>query len=181
MRTRRLGEKTVKEKSIRDAYQVSECIVCRYPARSTRSGGLMKSIITVTDRRSAPQITTGVHGFAEDIGGEFDTLPRYTAFASLTRAEEADGPKGQVAKYSIFMLWRRVFPRDIWEKEYSDSNMASLVSPTRHIARAFAPTTRLTQRRWAQVHDIRFLATHQKPDQRVFDKYKAKLEQKAKQ
>ncbi|THY21764.1 F1F0 ATP synthase assembly protein-like protein Atp11 [Aureobasidium pullulans] len=59
--------------------------------------------------------------------------------------------------------------------------MASLVSPTRHIARAFAPTTRLTQRRWAQVHDIRFLATHQKPDQRVFDKYKAKLEQKAKQ
>jgi ATP synthase F1 complex assembly factor 1 len=59
--------------------------------------------------------------------------------------------------------------------------MASLVSPTRHIARAFAPTTRLTQRRWAQVHDIRFLATHQKPDHRVFDKYKAKLEQKAKQ
>ncbi|KAG9934723.1 hypothetical protein KCU96_g21540, partial [Aureobasidium melanogenum] len=59
--------------------------------------------------------------------------------------------------------------------------MASLVSPTRHIARAFAPTTRLTQRRWAQVHDIRFLATHQKPDQRVLDKYKAKLEQKAKQ
>lgn len=59
--------------------------------------------------------------------------------------------------------------------------MASLVSPTRHIARAFAPTRRLTQRRWAQVHDIRFLATHQKPEQRVFDKYKAKLEQKAKQ
>ncbi|KAH0131026.1 F1F0 ATP synthase assembly protein-like protein Atp11, partial [Aureobasidium melanogenum] len=59
--------------------------------------------------------------------------------------------------------------------------MASLISPTRHIARAFAPTTRLTQRRWAQVHDIRFLATHQKPDQRVLDKYKAKLEQKAKQ
>ncbi|KAI5203089.1 F1F0 ATP synthase assembly protein-like protein Atp11 [Aureobasidium subglaciale] len=59
--------------------------------------------------------------------------------------------------------------------------MASLVSPTRHIARAFAPTRRFTQRRWAQVHDIRFLATHQKPDQRVYDKYKAKLEQKAKQ
>jgi ATP synthase F1 complex assembly factor 1 len=59
--------------------------------------------------------------------------------------------------------------------------MASLISPARHIARAVAPTSRLTQRRWAQVHNLRFLATHQKPDQVVFDKYKAKLEQKAKQ
>ncbi|KAK3192224.1 hypothetical protein K4F52_001854 [Lecanicillium sp. MT-2017a] len=37
----------------------------------------------------------------------------------------------------------------------------------------------LTQRRWAQVHDVRFLTT-QSP-QAVLDKYRAKLDQKAKQ
>ena len=49
---------------------------------------------------------------------------------------------------------------------------------------AFAKTTsqylRGTQRRWAQVHDVRFLVTHREPD-RVTEKYKAKLQQKAKQ
>ena len=37
-----------------------------------------------------------------------------------------------------------------------------------------------SQRRWARVHDVRFLVTHQEPD-RVTEKYKAKLQQKAKQ
>ena len=37
-----------------------------------------------------------------------------------------------------------------------------------------------TQRRWAQVHDVRFLVTHREPD-RVTEKYKAKLQQKAQQ
>ncbi|KAI9756497.1 MAG: hypothetical protein M4579_003836 [Chaenotheca gracillima] len=37
-----------------------------------------------------------------------------------------------------------------------------------------------SQRRWAQVHDLRFLATHREPD-RVVEKYKEKLERKAKE
>lgn len=36
------------------------------------------------------------------------------------------------------------------------------------------------QRRWAQVHDVRFYAAHQRPD-RILDRYKAKLDQKAKE
>lgn len=60
------------------------------------------------------------------------------------------------------------------------ATMASLVSPVRHAVSVSAPLLRLPQRRWAQVHDIRFLATHQKPDKKVLDKYRAKLEQKAK-
>ncbi|KAJ5683581.1 hypothetical protein N7462_006746 [Penicillium macrosclerotiorum] len=36
------------------------------------------------------------------------------------------------------------------------------------------------QRRWAQVHDVRFLASHHDP-KHVLDKYRAKLDQKAKQ
>lgn len=39
---------------------------------------------------------------------------------------------------------------------------------------------RCYQRRWAQVHDVRFLATHQSCD-KVLDKYKEKLERKAKE
>lgn len=44
-------------------------------------------------------------------------------------------------------------------------------------ARAFRASN---QRRWAQVHDVRFLATTQQP-RAVVEKYRAKLEQKAKQ
>jgi ATP synthase F1 complex assembly factor 1 len=36
------------------------------------------------------------------------------------------------------------------------------------------------QRRWAQVHDVRYLASHHDPNH-VFDKYRAKLDQKAKE
>ncbi|KAJ5826030.1 hypothetical protein N7474_003168 [Penicillium riverlandense] len=39
---------------------------------------------------------------------------------------------------------------------------------------------RNTQRRWAQVHDARFLASHHDPNH-VLDKYRSKLDQKAKQ
>jgi len=39
---------------------------------------------------------------------------------------------------------------------------------------------RCYQRRWAQVHDVRFVATHQRPN-KVLDKYKDKLEQRARQ
>lgn len=36
------------------------------------------------------------------------------------------------------------------------------------------------QRRWAQVHDVRLLATHQMPDS-IAERYRDKLSQKAKQ
>ncbi|OXV05622.1 hypothetical protein Egran_06609 [Elaphomyces granulatus] len=39
---------------------------------------------------------------------------------------------------------------------------------------------RAQQRRWAQVHDVRFLATHRDPN-RVLEKYKEKLDRKAKE
>ncbi|KAK6430175.1 hypothetical protein LTR95_013670 [Oleoguttula sp. CCFEE 5521] len=39
---------------------------------------------------------------------------------------------------------------------------------------------RCYQRRWAQVHDVRFVATHQRSD-RVLEKYKEKLERKARE
>jgi len=42
------------------------------------------------------------------------------------------------------------------------------------------PILRSSQRRWAQVHDVRFVATHQQPD-RVLEKYKDKLDRKAKE
>ncbi|KAL4990395.1 ATP11 protein-domain-containing protein [Aspergillus falconensis] len=42
------------------------------------------------------------------------------------------------------------------------------------------PFFRSQQRRWAQVHDVRFLATHHEPNQ-VLERYRLKLNQKAKQ
>jgi len=56
--------------------------------------------------------------------------------------------------------------------------MASFRSPAlRHVVSGAAPYLRATQRRWAQVHDIRFLATQQ--SDRVLEKYKEKLARKA--
>lgn len=59
--------------------------------------------------------------------------------------------------------------------------MSSLASPAlRHI---FTSTTRTlraaNQRRWAQVHDVRFLATTQQP-RAIVEKYRQKLDEKAK-
>ncbi|KAL4920357.1 ATP11 protein-domain-containing protein [Aspergillus aurantiobrunneus] len=48
------------------------------------------------------------------------------------------------------------------------------------LLRSRTPFVRAQQRRWAQVHDVRFLATHRDPNQ-VLDKYRAKLNQKAQQ
>ncbi|KAB8238680.1 ATP11 family protein [Aspergillus alliaceus] len=42
------------------------------------------------------------------------------------------------------------------------------------------PFLRVQQKRWAQVHDVRFLATHHDP-KLVFERYRSKLDQKAKQ
>ncbi|RAH69151.1 ATP11 family protein [Aspergillus aculeatinus CBS 121060] len=48
------------------------------------------------------------------------------------------------------------------------------------LSRSRTSFLRYQQRRWAQVHDVRFLATHHDPKQ-VLDRYKAKLDQKAQQ
>ncbi|KAF5528433.1 Protein ATP11 [Colletotrichum aenigma] len=60
--------------------------------------------------------------------------------------------------------------------------MASCRIPAlRHLVTSSAHAFRASnQRRWAQVHDVRFLATTQQP-RAVVEKYRAKLEQKAKQ
>lgn len=59
--------------------------------------------------------------------------------------------------------------------------MASLRTPLlRHLSRCPLRAPRpLQQRRWAQVHDVRFLTTQQ-PPQAILEKYQAKLNDKAK-
>ncbi|KAL4949911.1 ATP11 protein-domain-containing protein [Aspergillus filifer] len=59
--------------------------------------------------------------------------------------------------------------------------MASFKSQAfQSLLRSRTPFIRSQQRRWAQVHDVRFLATHRDPNQ-VLEKYRSKLDQKAKQ
>ncbi|KAF6818576.1 f1f0 ATP synthase assembly protein [Colletotrichum sojae] len=60
--------------------------------------------------------------------------------------------------------------------------MASCRIPAlRHIVTSSARALRASnQRRWAQVHDVRFLATTQQP-RAVLEKYRAKLDQKARE
>ncbi|KAM0436001.1 hypothetical protein ACHAPT_002893 [Fusarium lateritium] len=60
--------------------------------------------------------------------------------------------------------------------------MASLRIPAlrRLVAAPLRSSRAINQRRWAQVHDIRFLATTQ-PPQAILEKYREKLDQKAKQ
>ncbi|KAF4614401.1 hypothetical protein G7Y89_g15335 [Cudoniella acicularis] len=53
------------------------------------------------------------------------------------------------------------------------------VPALRNIISGAAPYLRTSQRRWAQVHDVRFLATQQ--TDRVFQKYKKKLDKIAKE
>merc|ERR1712225_200401 len=56
--------------------------------------------------------------------------------------------------------------------------MASFRTPAlRHVVSGAAPYLRATQRRWAQVHDVRFLATQQ--SDWIIEKYKEKLAKKA--
>lgn len=59
--------------------------------------------------------------------------------------------------------------------------MASLRTPTlRHFLVRPVPFLRFAQRRWAQVHDVHFVATHRQYESEIVEKYKQKLEQKAK-
>ncbi|KAL9052180.1 MAG: hypothetical protein Q9162_005575 [Coniocarpon cinnabarinum] len=51
-------------------------------------------------------------------------------------------------------------------------------SVSRHLTRRASQTVVAPQRRWARVHDVRFLATQQSQE-RVTDRYKDKLKQKA--
>jgi ATP synthase F1 complex assembly factor 1 len=57
--------------------------------------------------------------------------------------------------------------------------MASLRLPRFHtLLKNNSRLLQAQQRRWAQVHDVRFLATHRDPQQ-ILEKYKDKLQQKA--
>ncbi|MCJ1391124.1 hypothetical protein MMC18_003986 [Xylographa bjoerkii] len=59
--------------------------------------------------------------------------------------------------------------------------MAASRAPTiRNFISSSEPCLRGMQRRWAQVHDVRFLATHREPD-RIMEKYRQKLDKKAKE
>ena len=60
--------------------------------------------------------------------------------------------------------------------------MASARAPALRniVVRASKPSIRGAQRRWAQVNDVRFVATHRQQD-RIVEKYKEKLEKKAKE
>ena len=61
--------------------------------------------------------------------------------------------------------------------------MSALRAPTiRNIIVSSEPCLRSlnVQRRWAQVHDVRFVATHRQPD-KVLEKYREKLDRKAKE
>ena len=53
-------------------------------------------------------------------------------------------------------------------------------TPSRRLPRLALPSTagRFQQRRWAQVHDVRFVATTQAP-RNVAEKYREKLDRKA--
>ncbi|CZR51093.1 related to F1F0-ATPase complex assembly protein ATP11 [Phialocephala subalpina] len=58
--------------------------------------------------------------------------------------------------------------------------MASFRTPAlRYVVSGAAPYLRVTQRRWAQVHDVRFLATQ--PADKILAKYREKLDRKAKE
>lgn len=59
-------------------------------------------------------------------------------------------------------------------------SMSPLRSPTFHSLLRQSPRVLRTQqqRRWAQVHDVRFLATHRDPAQ-ILEKYQEKLRKKA--
>lgn len=60
--------------------------------------------------------------------------------------------------------------------------MSALRLPTlRHVfGSKAAPSLGSIQKRYAQVHDVRFLVTHHEPD-RVIEKYREKLDKKAKE
>ena len=60
--------------------------------------------------------------------------------------------------------------------------MASLAAP---VLRQAPARSRVAvpglQRRWAQVHDVRFVATHPPAAEKIYEKYRAKLEKKARE
>lgn len=55
--------------------------------------------------------------------------------------------------------------------------LRQLVAPSSRLARTVLP---VHQRRWAQVHDVRFLTTT-RPSRAILDRYRAKLDEKARQ
>lgn len=60
------------------------------------------------------------------------------------------------------------------------NNMKPFSRVSRHIFTPRSPQLRQSQRRWAQVHNVRFVATEQF-EARVLEKYRDKLERKARE
>ena len=54
-------------------------------------------------------------------------------------------------------------------------------SLSRHIARPCRLASWSGQRRWAQVCDVRFLTSSQQPAEKIIDRYRQKLDQRAKE
>jgi len=57
----------------------------------------------------------------------------------------------------------------------------SIARTLRHSSRCLKYRNRSSQRRWAQVHDIRFLNSHQKPADKIIEKFRSQLAEKAKE
>ncbi|CAJ2501680.1 Uu.00g045330.m01.CDS01 [Anthostomella pinea] len=63
----------------------------------------------------------------------------------------------------------------------SSSTLSTLNLHNAQLPRAVLPYTSRLQRRWAQVHDVRFLATTQAAQRSVTEKYREKLDRKARE
>jgi hypothetical protein len=68
-----------------------------------------------------------------------------------------------------------LFSQLSWQLKHIMASVRTLA--LRNVVSGAAPLLRGPQRRWAQVHDVRFLATQQ--SDRVIEKYKEKLARKA--
>ena len=69
---------------------------------------------------------------------------------------------------------------DYTGRHWKQASMSTTSAPAmRHTLRSCASPLR-SQKRWAQVHDVRFVATHQDTN-KVINRYKEKLVQKAKE
>lgn len=82
------------------------------------------------------------------------------------------------ASYAFFPTIQICKPQN--PSRYPSIMLSALTQPVRVLSRKVASESRLIHRRWAQVHDVRFLATHRDP-KTVLEKYKSKLDQKAKE
>jgi hypothetical protein len=94
------------------------------------------------------------------------------------RAPQLRHPNGQMYELQIIQSSPSAPVHD------TSRNLRMSASPSLVIRRTIGPSTSLlrtqSQRRYARVHDVRFVTTH-RDSERILEKYRDKLEQKAKQ